>query len=87
MNDQAELNLRAVILARLEDKSDHEYRWPRWAASEEAAAAVFASGWLAETVRAAADAEYPEHGGSMRPHSYAVDCQRCGALRVAARLG
>lgn len=29
-----------AILARLEEKSEHAYQWPRWAAAEEASMAV-----------------------------------------------
>lgn len=32
--------IERAILARLEARSSHEYLWPRWAAAEEAAAAV-----------------------------------------------
>lgn len=33
-------NLEAAILKRLEEKSDHDYRWPRWAAAYEASEAA-----------------------------------------------
>lgn len=36
--------IEAAVLARLEDKSDHTYQWPRWAAAEEASYAVME--WL-----------------------------------------
>jgi hypothetical protein len=36
--------IQAAILARLEDKSDHNYQWPRWAAADEASYAVME--WL-----------------------------------------
>ena len=32
--------IETAILARLEAKSEHDYRWPRWAAADEAAEAV-----------------------------------------------
>lgn len=35
-----EKDLAAVISARLEAKADGDYRWPRWAAAEEAAQAA-----------------------------------------------
>ena len=38
--DHKKKNLYDAILARLEEKSDHEYMWPRWAAADEAAGAV-----------------------------------------------
>lgn len=36
--------IEALILARLEAKSDHHYQWPRWAAADEASCAVME--WL-----------------------------------------
>lgn len=36
--------IEAAILARLEDRSDHNYQWPRWPAAEEASYAVME--WL-----------------------------------------
>lgn len=38
--------IEALILARLEDKSEHRYQWPRWAAAEEASYAVME--WLTD---------------------------------------
>ena len=36
--------IEAAILARLEEKSAHNYHWPRWPAAEEASYAVME--WL-----------------------------------------
>jgi hypothetical protein len=33
-------DIEAAILARLTDKPEHTYQWPRWAAADEAAQAV-----------------------------------------------
>lgn len=51
--------IEAAILKRLEEKSAHEYQWPRWAAAEEASHAVME---ILGVVDAAHSCPYPASG-------------------------